>query len=259
MPGRAPLRGALGALRAWLLGGFWVWALGGIYGPRAAALRAGTWGNPGAPRPCQAPQQWEGRQVLYRQSSGRNSRALLSYDGLNQRVRVLDERKALIPCKRYVGRRVDGRGGPVQGGLRGCAQVFDYQPVAEPPSYQRETLQGVSLGDIQQSRSLWKAGPTKGSLMAGTQWDLAGRWLIKKESVMGGIALSGARMQCAGRVSWRPLLPKACLLHYLFSSRSHLRGTYIFKNIYSLRISLYTPRGSKTAANLNTISPKSIC
>ncbi|XP_039705198.1 mammalian ependymin-related protein 1 isoform X2 [Pteropus medius] len=100
MPGRAPLRGALRALCAWLLGGFWVWALGGLYGPGAAALRAGAWGNPGAPRPCQAPQQWEGRQVLYRQSSGRNSRALLSYDGLNQRVRVLDERKALIPCKR---------------------------------------------------------------------------------------------------------------------------------------------------------------
>lgn len=175
MPGRATLRGPLGVLRAWLLGGFWVWALGGLYGSGAAAQRAGTWGNAGAPRPCQAPQQWEGRQVLYRQSSGRNSRALLSYDGLNQRVRVLDERKALIPCKRYVGRRVGGRGGPVPGGLRGCAQVFDYQLVAEPPSYQRETLQGGSLRDIQQSRSLQRAGPTKGSLMAGTQWDLAGR------------------------------------------------------------------------------------
>ena len=41
--------------------------------------------------------------MLYQQSSGRNSRAQLSYDGLNQRVRVLDERKALIPCKRYAG------------------------------------------------------------------------------------------------------------------------------------------------------------
>lgn len=30
--------------------------------------------------------------------------------------------------------------------------------------------------------------------MAGTQWDLAGRWPIKKGSVMGGIALSGARV-----------------------------------------------------------------
>lgn len=110
MPGRAPLRGVLGA---WLLGGFWVWALGSLYGLGAAVPPAGAWGDPAAPRPCQAPQQWEGRQVLYRQSSGRNSRALLSYDGLNQRVRVLDERKALIPCKRYAGRGVSGRGGRV--------------------------------------------------------------------------------------------------------------------------------------------------
>ncbi|XP_007455397.1 PREDICTED: mammalian ependymin-related protein 1 isoform X3 [Lipotes vexillifer] len=90
MPGRALLRVARRALGAWLLGGLWVWALGGLCGLGAA----------GSARPCQAPQQWEGRQVLYRQSTGRYSRALLSYDGLNQRVRVLDERKALIPCKR---------------------------------------------------------------------------------------------------------------------------------------------------------------
>ncbi|XP_019486601.1 PREDICTED: mammalian ependymin-related protein 1 isoform X1 [Hipposideros armiger] len=102
MPGRAPFRGALGTLGTWLLGGFWVWALGSLCGLRAAVPPAGTWGNSGEPRPCQAPQQWEGRQVLYRQSSGRNSRALLSYDGLNQRVRLLDERKALIPCKREI-------------------------------------------------------------------------------------------------------------------------------------------------------------
>ncbi|KAL2777143.1 mammalian ependymin-related protein 1 isoform 2 precursor [Daubentonia madagascariensis] len=93
MPGPAPLRVARGALGAWLLGGLWVWTLRGLCGLGAA-------GSPGAPRPCQAPQQWEGRQVLYQQRTGRNSRALLSYDGLNQRVRVLDERKALIPCKR---------------------------------------------------------------------------------------------------------------------------------------------------------------
>eukprot|EP00069_Balaena_mysticetus_P011635 bmy_07179T0 len=99
MPGRALLRVARGALGAWLLGGLWVWALGGLCGLGAAAPRPGAGGSPGAQRPCQAPQQWEGRQVLYRQSTGRYSRALLSYDGLNQRVRVLDERKALIPCK----------------------------------------------------------------------------------------------------------------------------------------------------------------
>ncbi|XP_045350348.1 mammalian ependymin-related protein 1 isoform X2 [Leopardus geoffroyi] len=106
MLGRAPLRvarGARGTLGAWLRGGLWIWALGGLCALGAAALGAGAGGargTPGTPRPCQAPQQWEGRQVLYRQSTGRNSRALLSYDGLNQRVRVLDERKALIPCKR---------------------------------------------------------------------------------------------------------------------------------------------------------------
>ncbi|XP_074140583.1 mammalian ependymin-related protein 1 [Sminthopsis crassicaudata] len=73
--------GMLGAfLVAWLLG----------------ALAAGV---PGPP--CQAPQQWEGRQVRYDHSSGRNTRALLSYDGLQQRVRLLEEKKALIPCKKF--------------------------------------------------------------------------------------------------------------------------------------------------------------
>nr|XP_054415263.1 mammalian ependymin-related protein 1 isoform X1 [Pongo abelii] len=94
MPGRAPLRTIPGALGAWLLGGLWAWTLCSLC----------SLGAVGAPRPCQAPQQWEGRQVMYQQSSGRNSRALLSYDGLNQRVRVLDERKALIPCKRHAGK-----------------------------------------------------------------------------------------------------------------------------------------------------------
>lgn len=113
MPGRAPLRVARGTLGSWLLGGLWVCALSGLCG-------LGAGGSPGTPRPCEAPQQWEGRQVLYRQSSGRNSRALLSYDGLNQRVRVLDERKALIPCKRYAGHG-GARGTRPGRGLRGCA------------------------------------------------------------------------------------------------------------------------------------------
>lgn len=110
MPGRAPLRVAQGSLRAWLLGSLWVCALGCLCGVGTAAPGAG--GSLAAQRPCQVPQQWEGRQVLYRQSTGRYSRALLSYDGLNQRVRVLDERKALIPCKRYAGRGKRGRGCP---------------------------------------------------------------------------------------------------------------------------------------------------
>ncbi|XP_069870293.1 mammalian ependymin-related protein 1 isoform X1 [Dipodomys merriami] len=86
MPGRGPPRVARGLAGVWLL-----W--GGLCVLGAAGL-------PSAPRPCQAPQQWEGRQVVYEQRSGRNSRALLAYDGPGRRVRVLDERKALIPCKR---------------------------------------------------------------------------------------------------------------------------------------------------------------
>ncbi|XP_006887684.1 PREDICTED: mammalian ependymin-related protein 1 [Elephantulus edwardii] len=98
MFGRRGLSVARSYPGTWLLGGLWVWGLCGFCGLEAAALWAQ--GSIGTPRPCQAPQQWEGRQVLYQQSTGRNSRALLSYDALNQRVRVLDERKALIPCKR---------------------------------------------------------------------------------------------------------------------------------------------------------------
>lgn len=50
--------------------------------------------------PCQAPQQWEGRTVLYDHSTGRNTRAVVSYDSPSHRIRVLEERKGLIPCKK---------------------------------------------------------------------------------------------------------------------------------------------------------------
>ncbi|XP_061852672.1 mammalian ependymin-related protein 1 [Colius striatus] len=53
------------------------------------------------PEPCQAPLQWEGRTVSYDHSTGRNTRAAVSYDGPNQRLRILEERKALIPCKKF--------------------------------------------------------------------------------------------------------------------------------------------------------------
>lgn len=59
-------------------------------------LRGGAAGA----EPCQAPQQWEGRTVFYEHGSGRNTRAAVSYDGPNQRLRILEERKALIPCKK---------------------------------------------------------------------------------------------------------------------------------------------------------------
>ncbi|XP_016280116.2 mammalian ependymin-related protein 1 [Monodelphis domestica] len=77
------MRAAL--LVALLLGGFCSWEL--------------AVGEPGPP--CQAPQQWEGRQVRYEHSSGRSTRALLTYDGPQQRIRLLEERKALIPCKKF--------------------------------------------------------------------------------------------------------------------------------------------------------------
>ncbi|XP_016054636.1 PREDICTED: mammalian ependymin-related protein 1 [Miniopterus natalensis] len=92
----------------------------------AGVLLADTWGPPGTPRPCQAPQQWEGRQVLYRQSSGRNSRALLSYDGLNRRVRVLDERKALVPCRRlfeYILLYKDGVMFQIEQATKQCSKI----------------------------------------------------------------------------------------------------------------------------------------
>ncbi|XP_016048972.1 mammalian ependymin-related protein 1 isoform X1 [Erinaceus europaeus] len=100
MPGRGLPCAARRGLGTWLLVGLGVWALGGFCSLGVAAPQSWASKFLGPPSPCQAPQQWEGRQVLYRQTTGLNSRALLSYDGLNQRVRVLEERKALIPCKR---------------------------------------------------------------------------------------------------------------------------------------------------------------
>ncbi|XP_006832185.1 PREDICTED: mammalian ependymin-related protein 1 [Chrysochloris asiatica] len=125
MPGCACLRVARGSVMAWLLAGLWVWGLGGLCGLGAAA--PGTAGSLRAPQPCQAPQQWEGRQVLYQQSSGRNSRALVSYDGLNQRVRVLDERKALIPCKRlfeYILLYKDGVMFQIEQATKQCSKII---------------------------------------------------------------------------------------------------------------------------------------
>ncbi|XP_060104176.1 mammalian ependymin-related protein 1 [Heteronotia binoei] len=53
------------------------------------------------PVPCQAPVQWEGRTVRYDHNTGKNIRALVTYDGPNQRLRVLEEKKGLIPCKKF--------------------------------------------------------------------------------------------------------------------------------------------------------------
>ncbi|KAM8967331.1 mammalian ependymin-related protein 1 [Pelodytes ibericus] len=51
--------------------------------------------------PCQAPLQWEGRRVEYDHNTGINTRALITYDSKLQRIRILEERKSLIPCKRF--------------------------------------------------------------------------------------------------------------------------------------------------------------
>ena len=50
--------------------------------------------------PCRAPLQWEGRWVQFDHSTGRNSRAAVSYDGLNQRLRVLQQHKKHTPCQK---------------------------------------------------------------------------------------------------------------------------------------------------------------
>uniref|UniRef100_V9KM85 Mammalian ependymin-related protein 1 n=1 Tax=Callorhinchus milii TaxID=7868 RepID=V9KM85_CALMI len=53
------------------------------------------------PVPCLAPEQWEGRAVVYDHNTGRNSRLLLSYDAKSRRVRALEEQKGHFPCKRF--------------------------------------------------------------------------------------------------------------------------------------------------------------
>ncbi|XP_048695142.1 mammalian ependymin-related protein 1 isoform X2 [Caretta caretta] len=69
--------------------------------PPGAAAPQGRAGRGQPPTPCQAPLQWEGRTVAYDHSSGRNTRAAVSYDGPGQRLRLLEERKGLIPCKKF--------------------------------------------------------------------------------------------------------------------------------------------------------------
>lgn len=54
------------------------------------------------PQPCLAPLQWEGRIVEYDHGTGRNSRASMSYDGQNQQIRILEQKKGHVPCKKYV-------------------------------------------------------------------------------------------------------------------------------------------------------------
>lgn len=55
-----------------------------------------------ANEPCVSPLQWEGRWVVYDHGTGRNHRAAVSYDGLNRRLRVLQQHKKHTPCQKYV-------------------------------------------------------------------------------------------------------------------------------------------------------------
>ncbi|KAE8597283.1 hypothetical protein XENTR_v10016412 [Xenopus tropicalis] len=51
--------------------------------------------------PCEAPLQWEGRIVLYDHNTGKNTRATVTYDAILQRIRILEEKKSFVPCKRF--------------------------------------------------------------------------------------------------------------------------------------------------------------
>ncbi|XP_018414274.1 PREDICTED: mammalian ependymin-related protein 1 [Nanorana parkeri] len=51
--------------------------------------------------PCEAPLQWEGRIVMYDHNTGKNTRANVTYDAKQQRIRILEDRKSLVPCKRF--------------------------------------------------------------------------------------------------------------------------------------------------------------
>lgn len=53
------------------------------------------------PQPCLAPLQWEGRTVQYDHGTGRNTRAAVTYDAQNQRIRVLEQKTGHTPCKKY--------------------------------------------------------------------------------------------------------------------------------------------------------------
>ncbi|KAI7809742.1 mammalian ependymin-related protein 1 [Triplophysa rosa] len=52
-------------------------------------------------QPCLAPLQWEGRTVEYDHSTGRNTRAAVSYDAQNQQIRVLEQKTGHTPCKKF--------------------------------------------------------------------------------------------------------------------------------------------------------------
>ncbi|XP_010891117.1 mammalian ependymin-related protein 1 [Esox lucius] len=52
-------------------------------------------------KPCLAPLQWEGRSVEYDHNTGRNTRAMVSYDAQNQRIRLLQQNKRHTPCQKY--------------------------------------------------------------------------------------------------------------------------------------------------------------
>nr|XP_046178509.1 mammalian ependymin-related protein 1 [Oncorhynchus gorbuscha]XP_046197542.1 mammalian ependymin-related protein 1-like [Oncorhynchus gorbuscha] len=52
-------------------------------------------------QPCLAPLQWEGRSVEYNHNTGRNTRASVSYDAQNHRIRLLQQNKRHTPCQKY--------------------------------------------------------------------------------------------------------------------------------------------------------------
>ncbi|XP_026988842.2 mammalian ependymin-related protein 1 [Tachysurus fulvidraco] len=63
------------------------------------AVGASSLGRTG--QPCVAPLQWEGRTVQYDHSTGRNTRASVAYDAVNQRIRVFEQKTGHTPCKKF--------------------------------------------------------------------------------------------------------------------------------------------------------------
>lgn len=81
--------------------------------------------------------------MLSQQSGGR-SRSLLSYHGLEQRARLLDERKAPIPGKRGAGRRPSARCGGASPAVPRCPITSgsrDLPPIEE--KLFKEDLSGI--------------------------------------------------------------------------------------------------------------------
>ena len=134
------------------------------------------------------------------------------------------------PLQEVRGARKRGRGGPGRARSRELRRSAGF-PAARVACLQSKTnfVERISWG--QQSWGLGVGLVHWGGLLAGTQWDLAGRWPVKKGGAPRPWFAHIQRLLSQPPDSWCPLQPRACLLHYLSSFRSHLWGRhaeYIF-------------------------------